>query len=36
LEVVYTYIKNKKHHHLKKNGEDEFDDFVKLHGLEKK
>ncbi|PBJ12822.1 IS200/IS605 family transposase [Flavobacterium sp. ACN6] len=36
LEVVYHYIKNQKQHHLKKNGQDEFDDFVKLHGLEKK
>lgn len=33
LEVVYNYIKNQKQHHLKKNGQDEFDDFVKLHGL---
>lgn len=33
LEVVYNYIKNQKQHHLKKNGQDEFDDFIKLHGL---
>ncbi|MFH7003205.1 IS200/IS605 family transposase [Flavobacterium bizetiae] len=33
LDVVFNYIKNQKHHHLKKNGQDEFDDFVKLHGL---
>lgn len=33
LDVVYNYIKNQKKHHLKKNGQDEFDDFVKLHGL---
>lgn len=36
LEVVYNYIKNQKYHHLKKNGQDEFDDFVKLHGLGEK
>jgi putative transposase len=36
LDVVFNYIKNQKHHHLKKNGQDEFDDFVKLHGLENK
>lgn len=33
FDVVFNYIKNQKHHHLKENGEDEFDDFVKLHGL---
>lgn len=33
LDAVYYYIKNQKQHHLKKNGQDEFDDFVKLHGL---
>ncbi len=33
LNAVYNYIKNQKQHHLKKNGEDEFDEFVKLHGL---
>ena len=36
LDAVYYYIKNQKQHHLKKNGQDEFDDFVKLHGLENK
>jgi putative transposase len=36
LDVVYNYIKNQKQHHLKKNGQNEFDDFIKLHGLEKK
>lgn len=35
LEAVYNYIKNQKQHHLKKNGQDEFDEFVKLHGLDK-
>jgi len=35
LNAVYNYIKNQKQHHLKKNGQDEFDDFVKLHGLDK-
>lgn len=33
LEAVYHYVKNQKKHHLKKNGQDEFDEFVKLHGL---
>ena len=33
LDAVYHYIKNQKKHHLKKNGQDEFDEFVKLHGL---
>ncbi|MET3028864.1 IS200/IS605 family transposase [Flavobacterium sp. UW10123] len=36
LNAVYNYIKNQKQHHLKKNGQDEFDEFVKLHGLEDK
>jgi putative transposase len=36
LEAVYNYIKNQKQHHLKKNGQDEFDDFVRLHGLGEK
>ncbi|KAF2334711.1 IS200/IS605 family transposase [Flavobacterium ginsenosidimutans] len=35
LDAVFNYIKNQKQHHLKKNGQDEFDDFVKLHGLDK-
>lgn len=26
LDVVFNYIKNQKHHHLKNNGQDEFDD----------
>jgi putative transposase len=33
LEIVYNYIKNQKQHHLKKNGQNEFDEFIKLHGL---
>lgn len=33
LDVVYNYIRNQKQHHLKINGEDEFDEFVKLHKL---
>ncbi len=33
LNAVYNYIKNQKQHHLKKNGQDEFDVFVKLHGF---
>ena len=36
LDVVFHYIKNQKQHHLKKNGQDEFDEFVKLHGLREK
>ncbi|AXB55826.1 IS200/IS605 family transposase [Flavobacterium fluviale] len=36
LEAVYNYIKNQKQHHLKKNGQDEFDDFVRLHGMGEK
>lgn len=36
LNAVYNYIKNQKEHHLKKNGQDEFDEFVKLHGLNQK
>ena len=35
LDAAYNYIKNQKEHHLKKNGQDEFDEFVKLHGLGK-
>lgn len=33
LAVVYNYIKNQKQHHLKENGQEEFDEFVKLHRL---
>ena len=36
LDAAYNYIKNQKQHHLKKNGQDGqdgFDEFVKLHGL---
>jgi REP element-mobilizing transposase RayT len=33
LETVYNYIKNQKHHHLNKKGQEEYDEFVKLHGL---
>jgi putative transposase len=33
LDVVHNYIKNQKQHHLKKKGQDEFDEFIKLHGL---
>lgn len=36
LDAVYYYIKNQKQHHLKKNGQEEFDEFVKLHGIENK
>ncbi|MFE3867472.1 IS200/IS605 family transposase [Flavobacterium sp. LS2P90] len=33
LEAVYYYIKNQKQHHLKKSSQDEYDEFIKLHGL---
>jgi putative transposase len=33
LKVVYNYMKNQKQHHLKKNGQAEFNEFVKLHKL---
>jgi len=33
LEIVYNYIKNQKQHHLKKTSQNEFDGFIKLHGL---
>ncbi|MDP5198302.1 IS200/IS605 family transposase [Flavobacterium sp. DG2-3] len=36
LDVVYNYIKNQKKHHLKIDGQHEFDEFVKLHGFENK
>ncbi|WP_294965246.1 IS200/IS605 family transposase [uncultured Flavobacterium sp.] len=36
LDAVCNYIKNQKRHHLKKNGEDEFNEFMRLHGLENK
>jgi len=32
-EKVYEYIKNQKSHHQKKNIQQEFDEFLKLHGL---
>ncbi|MCR4033080.1 MULTISPECIES: IS200/IS605 family transposase [Flavobacterium] len=34
LDAVYNYIKNQKQHHLKKSGQQEFDEFIKLHGFE--
>lgn len=33
LELVYNYIKNQKKHHLKKNFQDEYEEFIKIHGL---
>ncbi|SFC51899.1 IS200/IS605 family transposase [Flavobacterium phragmitis] len=36
LDIVYNYIKNQKEHHLTKNTQDEFDGFIKRHGLEGK
>lgn len=36
LDAVFNYIKNQKQHHLKKNGEREFDEFIQLHGFVKK
>jgi REP element-mobilizing transposase RayT len=36
LDAVFNYIKNQKQHHVKKNGQQEFDEFVKLHRFENK
>lgn len=33
LDAVHNYIKNQKQHHLKMDGQQEFDEFVKLHGF---
>ena len=34
VEKVYVYIKNQKSHHQKKNFQHEYDEFIKLYGLE--
>ncbi|HOZ85276.1 MAG TPA: IS200/IS605 family transposase [Niabella sp.] len=36
FEKVYHYIKNQKTHHQKKTFHDEYDEFIKLNGLESK
>ena len=33
IEKVYQYIKNQKQHHQKKSFQQEYDDFLKLYGL---
>lgn len=33
VDKVYQYIKNQKQHHMKKTAEQEFDEFLKLYGL---
>ena len=35
LERVYWYIYNQKTHHRKISFNEEFDNFIKLHGLDK-
>ena len=34
VEKVYQYIKNQKSHHLKKSFQQEYDEFLKLYGLD--
>jgi len=34
LEKVFQYIKNQKQHHSKQTFANEYDEFIKLHGLE--
>jgi REP element-mobilizing transposase RayT len=34
VEKVFNYIKNQKQHHQKKTFQQEFDEFVKLYGLD--
>ncbi len=33
VERVFQYIKNQKQHHLKKTSQKEYDEFIKLYGL---
>lgn len=33
VDKVYQYIKNQKQHHSKKNFQQEYDEFIKLYGL---
>ena len=35
LEKVFQYIKNQKEHHAKKSFQNEYDEFLKLYGLDK-
>lgn len=34
VEKVYQYIKNQKQHHQKKTSQQEYDEFLKVYGLE--
>jgi len=34
LEKVFRYVKNQKEHHAKKSFQHEYDEFLKLYGLE--
>jgi hypothetical protein len=34
LEKVFQYIKNQKQHHKKINFQKEYEDFIRLHGLQ--
>jgi len=34
LDKVFQYIKNQKLHHMKINFQDEYEDFIRLHGLQ--
>jgi putative transposase len=36
VEKVYEYIKNQKQHHAKKTFQQEYEEFIKLHGFEDK
>ena len=36
LDKVFQYIKNQKQHHKKINFQKEYEDFIRLHGLQKK
>lgn len=36
VEKVFIYIKNQKQHHQKKTFQHEYDDFLKLYGIENK
>jgi putative transposase len=34
LDKVFQYIKNQKQHHKKINFQKEYEDFIRLHGLQ--
>ena len=34
LDKVFQYIKNQKQHHMKINFQNEYEDFIRLHGLQ--